>query len=224
MNIPNLLNSQPKVFIIDDDDSVRKSLARLLSASGIHAESFASAEAFLARENYNGIGAIILDIRMPGLDGMALHEQLIKQGSNLPIIFLSGHADIPTSVKAMKRGAMHFLTKPVGDIELLQAVREALRTHTKLNNEIAEQDAIRAQVKSLTTRELEIMRYVVSGAINKQIAAQLEIAEKTVKVHRAHVMEKLGAESIVDLVRLCNTLDIAPLNISPKISPAIAND
>ncbi|MEJ2180317.1 MAG: response regulator [Gammaproteobacteria bacterium] len=224
MSTPNQQNSQPTVFIIDDDDSVRKSLARLLSTANIRTESFASAEAFLAREDYNGIGVIILDIRMSGLDGMELHEQLIKLGSNLPIIFLSGHADIPTSVRAMKRGAMHFLTKPVGDIELLQAVREALNTHTKRNNEIAEQDAIRAQVNKLTTRELEVMRHVISGAINKQIAAQLDIAEKTVKVHRANVMKKVGAESIVDLVRLCNTLDITPLNISPKISSTLLDD
>lgn len=224
MSTPSQQNSQPTVFIVDDDDSVRKSLARLLSTANIQTESFASADSFLLRQNHNGVGAIILDIRMPGLDGMQLHEQLIDHGNNLPVIFLSGHADIPTSVQAMRRGAMHFLTKPVGDTELLQAVREALESHAKLSNEIAEQDAIREQVKALTTRELEIMRYVISGAINKQVAVQLNIAEKTVKVHRAHVMDKLGAESIVDLVRLCNTLDITPLNISPKISTVELGD
>ena len=206
------------VFIVDDDDSVRKSLVRLLTTANIQTESFCSAEDFLAREKYNGVGAVILDIRMPGLDGMQLHEQLIEHGNNLPIIFLSGHADIPTSVEAMKRGAIHFLTKPVGDTDLLQAVQDALEIHIKLNNEIAEQDSIRKQVNTLTTRELEILRYVISGAINKHIAAQLDIAEKTVKVHRAHVMEKLGATSIVDLVRLCNVINIKPLNISQQAS------
>ena len=224
MTIPNKQNSQPTVFIVDDDDSVRKSLARLLTTVNIQTESFASAEQYLARDKYYGVGAIILDIRMPGLDGMQLHEQLIEHGSNLPIIFLSGHADIPTSVKAMRRGAMHFLTKPVDDETLLQAVQEAIVQHTKMNYDIAVQEEVRVRIDTLTERELEILRYVISGAINKQIAKQLGIAEKTVKVHRAHVMEKLGAASIVDLVRACNFLDIDPLNTSLKTASAIADE
>lgn len=224
MNIQNPIIMHPTVFIIDDDDSVRKSLARLLATANIQTESYASAEAFLARKNYTGIGAIILDIRMPGRDGMQLHEQLIEQDNNLPIIFLSGHADIATSVSAMRRGAMHFLTKPVDDEMLLHAVQEAIARHTALNNDISAQAEVRAKMDTLTERELEILRYVTSGATNKQIARQLDIAEKTVKVHRAHVMEKLGAASIVDLVRACNLLDIEPLNTSPKNATAIANE
>lgn len=216
MNIRNPDITYPTVFIIDDDDSVRKSLARLLATANIQTESYASAEAFLARKNSTGIGAIILDIRMPGLDGIQLHEQLIEQDNNLPIIFLSGHADIATSVSAMRRGAMHFLTKPVDDEMLLQAVQEAIVRHVEINNDIAMQTEIRAKMDTLTERELEILRYVTSGATNKQIARQLDIVEKTVKVHRAHVMEKLGAASIVDLVRACNLLDIDPLNTSQK--------
>ena len=202
------------VFIIDDDDSVRKSLERLFSSAGIHTESFASAESFLARETYHGVGAIVLDIRMPGLDGMELHEQLIELDSDLPIIFLSGHADIPTSVTAMRRGATHFLTKPADDKALFTAVDEALLQHARIQNDHAAREEIRAQITNLTPRELEILRYVVSGVTNKQVARQLDIAEKTVKVHRANAMEKLGAASIVDLVRACDLLDIEPLTIS----------
>lgn len=215
---------EPTVFIIDDDDSVRKSLERLLSSAKLKTESFASAEAFLARQNYHGVGAIILDIRMPGLNGMELHTQLLEHKSSPPIIFLSGHADIPTSVTAMRRGAMHFLTKPVDDEMLLHAVQEAIARHTTLNNDISAQAEVRKKMDTLTERELEVLRYVTSGATNKQIARQLDIAEKTVKVHRAHVMEKLAAESIVDLVRACNLLDIDPLNTSPKNNSAIANE
>ena len=186
--------THPTVFIIDDDNSVRKSLARLLATANIRTESFASAEEYLSRDKYTGVGAIILDIRMPGLDGMDLHTKLIEQESNLPIIFLSGHADIPTSVTAMRRGAMHFLTKPVDDEMLLNAVLEAIAHHTERNNDITAQAEVRVKMDTLTERELEILRYVTSGATNKQIARQLDIAEKTVKVHRAHVMEKLGPE------------------------------
>lgn len=214
---------QATVFIIDDDDSVRKSLGRLFSSAGIHTESFASAESFLARETYRGIGAIVLDIRMPGLDGMELHRQLTELGSDLPIIFLSGHADIPTSVSAMRRGAMHFLTKPADEQALFTAVNEALLQHAQMQNDQAAMRDIRALMTTLTTRELEILRYVVSGATNKQVARQLNIAEKTVKVHRAHVVEKLGARSIVDLVRACDQLDIEPLTISSVNPPSSDN-
>lgn len=207
---------QATVFIVDDDDSVRKSLERLFSSAGIHTESFASAESFLARETYRGVGAIVLDIRMPGLDGMELHRQLTELGCDLPIIFLSGHADVPTSVSAMRRGAMHFLTKPVDDQALFTAVNEALLQHAQMQNDSAATQDIRALMTTLTARELEILCYVVSGATNKQVARQLNIAEKTVKVHRAHAMKKLGAGSIVDLVRACDLLDIEPLTISSE--------
>lgn len=210
----------PTVFVIDDDDSVRKSLVRLFSSAGIHTEAFASAESFLARAPYRGIGAIVLDIYMPGLDGIALHEQLNQLDSDLPIIFLSGHADIPTSVSAMRRGAIHFLTKPADDEALFSAVDEALRQHAQTKGENAEKRDVRELMETLTPRELEILRYVISGTTNKQVARQLGIAEKTVKVHRARVMEKLGAKSIVDLVRACDLLEIEPLTTAPRIPPA----
>jgi len=208
-------SSHATVFIVDDDDSVRKSLARLFSASGIRTETFASAEAFMARDSYDGLGVIILDIRMPGVDGMQLHAQLNQRQSNLPVIFFSGHADVPTSVEAMRRGAVHFLTKPVDEDTLLRAVCEAIERHAELLEHAAQQEQLHALVQTLTSRELEILRYVVSGVTNKQIARELDIAEKTVKVHRAHAMQKLKAGSIVDLVRCCDLLQITPLSAAP---------
>lgn len=218
MDSRTITRHQATVFIIDDDDSVRKSLMRLLSSANIHHESFDCAEAFLSRENYTGIGTIILDIHMPGLDGMSLHERLIEKDIELPIIFLSGHADIPTSVTAMRRGAMHFLTKPVDDNDLLQAVSEAIEHHKELHDIASLKAYARARVEKLTARELEIMRYIISGVTNKQIGKQLNITEKTVKAHRASVMGKLDASSIVDLVQTCSSIDIQPLHITAPLS------
>jgi FixJ family two-component response regulator len=201
---------KPTIFVIDDDPSVRKSLSRLLRSAGYQVEAFPSAEQFLAREHFHGIGCILLDIQMPGLSGMDLQEQLNKAGYHMPIIFVTGHGDIPTSVQAMKKGAVEFLTKPFDDKELLVAVESAVEKDNRERSQYDEAQDIRSRIELLTPREYEIFGYVITGMLNKQIAAKLKIAEKTVKVHRGRVMEKLGASSVAELVRLAEKAGIEP--------------
>jgi FixJ family two-component response regulator len=201
---------KPTVFVIDDDASVRKSLSRLLRSSGFDTETFASAEQFLEREHYQGVGCIVLDVRMPGLSGMDLQEELNQAGYIMPIIFITGHGDIPMSVQAMKKGAVDFLTKPFDDEELLQAIRRAIIKDKKGNAERIERDDILRRMEQLTPREDEILRYVITGMLNKQIALELDIAEKTVKVHRGRIMEKLNVGSVAELVRLAEKASIEP--------------
>ncbi|KPK18237.1 MAG: hypothetical protein AMJ67_10965 [Betaproteobacteria bacterium SG8_41] len=190
-----MAEAPPTVFIIDDDDSLRRALERLLSAEGYAVETFASTEAYLARPPHDGLGCLLLDVAMPGIDGLALQARLARDADALPIVFLSGNADIPASVRAMKLGAVDFLTKPADDENLLAAIGAALgRRAAQLQGQ--------ARLAALSAREREVMRLVVQGLRNKQIAAQLGITEKTVKVHRAHVMEKTGARSLAELVRL----------------------
>ncbi len=212
------------LFIVDDDASVRKSLTRLLCAHAYQVESFESAEAYLARENYPGVGAIILDLTMPGLNGMDLQTRLLEQGSSLPIVFLTAHGDIPTSVKAMKLGAKNFLTKPVDEAELIPAVTEAVSHHAEIQQQQNKQLAIQQKIKTLTQREYQILRYVISGALNKQIAQELQIAEKTVKVHRAHMLEKMAAGSVAELVHKCDLINLQPLQITPSHQFASSNE
>lgn len=201
---------QPTVFIIDDDASVRTSLERLLRSAGFDVETFASAELFLGREHYDGIGCIVLDVRMPGISGIDLQDELSKADYSMPIVFITGHGNIPMGVQAMKKGAVNFLAKPFDDEELLQAVREAIEKDTQARAEHAEVHDIRERLELLTPRELEILRYVITGMLNKQIAYELSIAEKTVKVHRGRIMEKLGVGSVADLVRLAEKAGIEP--------------
>jgi len=202
----------PTVFVIDDDASVRKSLSRLLRSLGFEVETFASAELFLKRDPYDGVGCIILDIRMPGLDGIGLQDQLSKADYSIPIIFITGHGDIPMSVRAMKKGAIDFLPKPFDDEELLQAVKRAVEKDVKAKSERREVFEILEQLRQLTPRELEILRHVISGLLNKQIGFKLGIAEKTIKIHRGHIMEKLHVSSVADLVRLAEKAGIKPMN------------
>lgn len=202
----------PTIFVIDDDASVCKSLSRLLRSFGFEVEAFASAEVFLEREQFDGIGCIILDIRMPGLDGMALQDQLSKADYSMPIIFITGHGDIPMSVRAMKKGAVDFLPKPFDDEELLQAVRRAVEKDIQVRTERGELHQALEQIRQLTPREQEILRYVISGLLNKQIGFKLGIAEKTIKIHRGHIMEKLHVSSVADLVRLAEKAGIKPMN------------
>lgn len=190
------------MFVVDDDPAVRKSLARLLRSAAIDALTFASPEEFLAHVPTDAAGCLILDIQLPGLDGLALQRELAARASDLPIIFLTGHGDVPRSVEAMKRGASDFLTKPVEDEILLRAVRLALEADRRGRNTRAEASEIRRRLESLTPREREVMEGVVAGRLNKQIGGDLGISEKTVKVHRGRVMEKMGAASIAELVRL----------------------
>jgi FixJ family two-component response regulator len=200
--------SGPTVFIIDDDPSVRKSLSRLVRSLGFGSESFASAEEFLGRERYDGVGCIVLDVRMPGLSGMELQDELVKGEFSMPIIFITGHGDIPMSVQAMKKGAVDFLPKPFDDDELLEAVQKAIEKDREAKAERSATRDILTRIERLTTRECEILRYVITGMLNKQIAFKLDIAEKTVKVHRGRIMEKLGAHSVAELVRLAEKAGI----------------
>ena len=196
------------VFVVDDDPAVRKSLGRLLRAAGLEVVTFESAEEFLGKLPPASPGCAILDVSMPGLGGLALQEELESRGSTLPIVFLTGHGDIPKSVAAMKRGAADFLTKPVEDEVLLRAVRQALekdRAGRAGRDELAE---IRRRLATLTGREREVLDGVVAGQLNKQIGGDLGISEKTVKVHRSRVMEKMGAASLAQLVHLAERAGI----------------
>ena len=201
---------KPTVFIIDDDASIRKSLSRLLRSAGHTTETFASAEEFLGREHFNGIGCLLLDVKMPGLSGMDLQEELGQADCSMPIIFITGHGNIPMGVQAMKRGAVDFLTKPFDDEELLQAVKKAIEKDREAKTERAEVHDLGRRIELLTPREKEILRYVITGMLNKQIALKLDIAEKTVKIHRGRIMEKLRVDSVAELVRLAEKAGIKP--------------
>ena len=198
------------VFIIDDDPSVRKGLSRLLRSVGEAVETFSSAEEFLARKRFDGVGCIILDVQMPGLSGMDLQSELCKAEYSMPIVFITGHGDIPMSVDAMRKGAIHFLTKPFDDNDLLKAIREAIDKDRMAKAEQTEVQDIRRRINLLTQREYEILRYVITGMLNKQIAFTLKIAEKTVKIHRGRVMEKLHVGSVAELVRLAAKAGVEP--------------
>jgi len=201
---------KPTVFVIDDDPSVLKSLSRLLRSLGFETETFASAELFLARKHYDGVGCIVLDVRMPGLSGMDLQDELSRADYSMPIIFITGHGNIPMSVQAMKRGAVDFLTKPFDDEELMQAVKKAIEQDRMTKAERAEVHNALKSIEQLTPREQEVLRCVITGMLNKQIALKLDIAEKTVKVHRGRIMEKLCVDSVADLVRLAEKAGIKP--------------
>src|SRR5437762_2518590 len=192
----------PTVFVVDDYAPVRRSISRVLHAAGFAVAAFASAEEFLAQYDPRTLGCLVLDLAMPTLDGLELQDILAKAGSVLPIIFLTGHADVPKSVQAMKHGASDFLTKPVNDKELLTAVRTAIEKDCALRRRQTELSEIRARLSTLTPREREVLEHVVTGKLNKQIAGDLGTVEQTVKVHRARVMEKLKVQSVAELVRL----------------------
>jgi FixJ family two-component response regulator len=201
----------PTVFIVDDDASVRKSLIRLLKAAGYYTESFASANEFLDRWKENPVhGCIVLDIRMPGLDGMQLQEKLYHSTNGIPIIFITGHGDIPSSVKAIKAGAVDFLPKPFQDEVLLQAIREAIQRDAANRSERTGREVVARRYETLTPREREVMELVVQGLMNKQIAFALGTSEKTIKIHRARGMEKMQVRSVADLVRAVQKLDMLP--------------
>jgi FixJ family two-component response regulator len=193
-----------RVFLVDDDPSVRKSLARLVQTAGYEVEPFASVREFLARAPYDGPCCLVLDVRMPGLTGLDLQEALRVAGQRLAIVFVTGHRDVPASVKAMKAGAVDFLTKPVDAETLLGAIRQAVaRTLTDRRRQ-ARVAEVRDRIATLTPREAAVFALVVTGMLNKQIGSELGIAEKTVKVHRARVMEKMHAGSVAELVRLAD--------------------
>lgn len=202
------MTSGSKVFLVDDDPSVRKALTRLLSSFGYRVEAFSSAEEFLAQRIDEEDACLVLDVRMPGLDGMQLQNQLTEMNSSTPIIFITGHGDIPMSVRAMKAGAVDFLPKPFEADALLAAVQSAISRGREMHRLRRERDEIQELVGTLTAREREVMLYVVTGMLNKQIAYQLGISEKTIKVHRARVMEKMRAGSVAELVRLTEKIGL----------------
>lgn len=204
-----------RVYLVDDDPSVRKGLTRLLRSAGYEVEAFGSAAEFMQRPEHEGAACLILDLSMPALSGSALQAQMVDEGSTLPIVFLSGHADIEDSVRAMKLGAIDFFTKPVDEEELLAAVARALAGHRDRLAQERTTRAVQARLDTLTARELETARWLVTGKLNKQIAAELGIAEKTVKIHRARVMEKMSVSSIAELVRLLATVGIGPATREP---------
>jgi len=192
----------PTVFVVDDYAPVRRAVSRLLRAAGFVVLAFASPQEFLAEYDPRTPGCLVLDLDMPAVNGLELQRILAKKGSVLPIIFLSGHGDIPKSVQAMKHGASDFLTKPVNDKDLLAAIRVAIEKDRALRREQTELSEIRARLATLTPREREVLEYVVAGKLNKQIAGDLGTVEQTVKVHRAHVMQKMRVQSVAELVRL----------------------
>jgi FixJ family two-component response regulator len=198
----------PMVFVVDDDRSVRKSMTRLLSSAGYAVEAFASAGEFFTRERHRGPCCLVLDVRMPGLTGLELQEALAAVGRRMSIVFVTGHVDIPMSVKAMKGGAVDLLTKPFDTKDLLNAIQRALAKDMEDRDAEDRAAEIRERVKALTPREAEVFALVVTGMLNKQIAFELRISEKTVKVHRARVMEKMRAGSVAELVRLADRVGV----------------
>lgn len=207
------MNSAFTVFLVDDDAGVLKAIARLLRARGYEVESFTSPQAFLGNHNASLPGCAVLDLAMPDLDGLALQQSLCTAGVRRPIIFLTGRGDIPTSVRAMRAGAIDFLTKPVNEVDLLAAISNAKRIDDELRLADAGLHAINARLATLTPREHQVLQHVVAGRLNKQIAGELGTAEKTVKVHRGRVMGKLGVRSVADLVRLAERAGIAGIGL-----------
>ena len=198
------------VFAIDDDASVRKGLARLLRSAGYKSEIFELASDFLARPSHSGPSCVIVDVQMPGINGMDLQETLIQRRRDEQLVFITGHGDIPMCAQAMKAGAVDFLRKPFRDEELLQSVQNALIRSEEQRRRSAEQNEARRLLDLLTPREFEVMQLVTTGMLNKQIAGELGTAEKTVKVHRHRVMEKLGITSVAELVRFVQKACVAP--------------
>jgi FixJ family two-component response regulator len=196
----------PLVFIVDDDASVRRSIQDLLSSVALRSKAFATPQDFLDTERSDCAGCLVLDVRLPGMSGLDFQRRLAETGVTIPIIFITGHADVPMTVQAMKSGAVEFLTKPFRPQDLLDAVQHALDRDRKLREKRRETADVRNRYETLTTREREVMELVVSGLLNKQIAVKLGTGEHTVKIHRGHVMEKMKADSLPALIRMSDSL------------------
>jgi FixJ family two-component response regulator len=206
---PDALDTSQLVYVIDDDPSVRKALTRLFRSIDLRVETFESAESFLAHEATAAPCCAILDIRMPTMDGLTLQERLKRAGRTVPIVFITGDGDVPSSVRAMKGGALDILEKPFSEEELVRAVRAALETSQRRIDEGKERAALEGRARSLTPREIEVLKLVVQGMPNKVIGARLGTTEKTIKVHRGRAMEKMGARSLPELVRIAQSLGLS---------------
>jgi two-component system response regulator FixJ len=197
-----LSDAQPLVFVVDDDEAVRSSLKLLLKSVGLPATLYSSAQEFLAAYDPHLSGCVVLDVRMPGMSGLELQQLLNLKGATIPVIFITGHGDIPMAVEAMQQGAFDFLQKPFRDQDLLDRVQRALEKDRKTRLELGERDRIRDRLESLTPREREVLTLVTRGKPNKVMAAELGVSQRTVEIHRARVMEKMGASSLAQLVRM----------------------
>ena len=206
--MPNQYPSGPVIYIVDDDADVREGLQNLLQSVGLRSETFGSTAALLKSKLADEVGCLILDVRLPGLSGLDFQAEVIKEQIKVPIIFITGYADVPMSVKAMKAGAVEFLTKPIREQDLLDAVQMALDRDRARRQYDSDMQELRANYDSLSQREREVLRLVVAGLMNKQAAAEIGISEVTLKVHRHNIMKKLRARSLADLVRMADGLGI----------------
>jgi FixJ family two-component response regulator len=203
------------VYVVDDDSSVREAIKSLIRSVGLRVETFGTAQEFLKSARPDAPGCVVLDVRLPGLSGLDLQRELAANGSNLPVIFITGHGDIPMSVRAMKAGALEFLTKPFRDQDLLDAIQQALERDRGARQQRLETAELRERFDSLTAREREVMGLVVSGLLNKQIAGELGTSEVTIKIHRSQVMKKMSAGSLAELVRMTEKLGIPAAKDQP---------
>ena len=200
----------PTVFIVDDDSGMRQAVQDLVESVGLRAESFSTGEEFLKRQRTADPSCLVLDVRLPQMSGLDFQRQLTEIGVQIPIIFITAHGDIPMSVRALKSGAVEFLTKPFRDQDLLDAIQQALHRDSAAREQQAEIDALHERYGALTAREREVMALVVSGMLNKHIAAKIGASEATIKIHRGHVMEKMLAGSLIQLVRMADKLKLSP--------------
>ena len=202
----------PIVFVVDDESAVGVSIKRLLHSVGLEARHFTSASEFLRAKRPDAPGCVVLDVRLPDLSGLDLQQELAKANVDLPVIFVTGHADIPMTVRAMKAGAVEFLTKPFREQELLEAVQRAISRHRQILDQRASMRVLQSRYELLTPREREVFPLVASGLLNKQVAAELNASEKTIKVHRGQLMQKMEAHSLADLIRMAEQLGV----LSPR--------